>query len=156
MGDESPRWRNQVKESVRLFREQRTVADDFIPVEQPEIVAPSDSPNPVIEAALKRLQRTPRASAAQPKESIEPEVVRERPIVKPPIERPLLFAETTEVEDLPDQVPVQPVKRATREPRVVTPAAAVTPKLELHPPLMPAASSLPQPANLRIVCWPHF
>ncbi len=154
VGDEAPRWRNQVKESVRLFREQRTVVDELIPDEQPDLAAPSDAPHPVVEAALKRLQRSSRASAAQPKETVEPEVVREKPlekplIVKPPIEKPLLFAETTEVEDLPDPVPVQPVKRATREPRVVTtPAPVVAPKIELHPPAMPQPSSLPQPAKL--------
>ena len=142
-GEDPPRWRNQVKESVRLFREQRTSVEELIPMEQAETAPTPDSPHPIVEAALKRLQRPPRASAAQPKESVEPVIVREKP---------LLFEEMshTEVDELPDPIPVQTVKRAARE-REVAPPTTIrqpAPKIELHPPAMPQVSSGPQPASL--------
>jgi uncharacterized RDD family membrane protein YckC len=141
-GEEPPRWRNQVKESVRLFREQRTSVEELIPIEPPETGPTPDSQHPIVEAALKRLQRPPRASAAQPKERVEPVIVREKP---------LLFGETShrEVDELPDPVPAQTVKRAPREPAVAPATTALpTPKIELHPPAMPQVSSGPQPASL--------
>ena len=142
-GEDPPRWRNQVKESVRLFREQRTSVEELIPIEPAEAAPAPDSPHPIVEAALKRLQRPPRASAAQPKERVEPVVVKEKP---------LLFEEMshTDVNELPDPIPVQTVKRAVREPEAVP--ATITrppaPKIELHPPPMPQVSSGPQPASL--------
>ena len=56
--EEAPAWRNQVRESVRLYREQRTTGAAEALVE--EVVLPEqdqDSTPPIVEAALKRLRR---------------------------------------------------------------------------------------------------
>src|SRR5678815_481707 len=92
--DDVPAWRDQIRESVRLYREQQrsAVAETYVEeVVEPE-PEPEEPPPAIVEAALKRLRRpVPTIAEATSRQALKTRPA-EEPVVTPTFDEGPLFS----------------------------------------------------------------
>lgn len=154
-----PAWRNQIRESVRLYREQQrsavaeTLEEEEVIEPEPE---PEEPPPAIVEAALKRLRRpVPTIAEATSRQAVKTPPA-EKPVVTETFDEGPLFSSArliTHPKSEQSPAPVVTSERSTSTGRLSSETAAA--RHEPGVPTVGAVNPYAQPARLadRALAW---
>lgn len=159
--DPMPAWRNQIRESVRLYREQQrnavteTLVEEDIVEAEPE---PEEPPPAIVEAALKRLRRpVPTIAEATSRQAVKPRPAEEPVVTQAFDDGPLFSSAKLITHPKTEQSPAPAVsgERPTQPAPIRLPAETIPARTEPSAPTVVPVNPYAQPARLadRALAW---